>query len=112
MKISYDEMKYITRKKKHAIFEKYCAFWTLTKRNDNEYTIHGYVRWWYCIIAFIPAMFLMFCACIWQEGLKSFEIPKRQFYTFTCIGSPNENEESCFGRMRIIYEKKANSLLF
>lgn len=102
MKITFDEMMYITRKKKRNLFEKYCATWKLIKRNDNEYVISGYVRWWYYIIAFLPACFLAFMA----GGLSYFEKPKREFFCHNCIGWITDPADSMYNRMREIYGKK------
>lgn len=53
-----------------------CTY-TLTKESDTKYRRDQYIGWLFYIVAFIPACIIQLGYCLWDGGLKEFELPPR-----------------------------------
>ena len=76
VKISYSDWAHIRNYKKVHWMECVCCFFRLSKvdgcfRVDSKAYLIAYM------ILFIPAVVLTFFACLWDGGLKTFELPTR-----------------------------------
>lgn len=54
----------------------FCKY-TLTKTDEEKYRHDQYIPLWLYLLFFIPSNIAMFFYCIWDGGLKEFELPPR-----------------------------------
>ena len=86
-KISYDEWQMIG-KYNHAKpwLRKLCTY-TLTKESDIKYRRDQCIPVWLYVVLFIPACVVQAVWCMWDGGLKDFELPERYLggdYLWSC----------------------------
>lgn len=53
-----------------------CTY-TLTKETDTKYRRNQYIPLWLYAILFIPCCIIQAVWCMWDGGLKEFELPER-----------------------------------
>ena len=79
VKISYSDWAHIRNYKKVHWMECACCFFRLSKVKEisDTFRVESKVYLIAYILLFIPAVVLTFFACIWDGGLKTFELPTR-----------------------------------
>lgn len=63
-----------------------CTY-TLTKETDTKYRRDQFIGWPVYAILFIPVCIITILHCLWDGGLKEFELPPRYLggdYLWTC----------------------------
>ena len=76
-------------------FRKFCNYYL----EDNRAVKGGFNRkvcfkWWFYILMFIPAHLLQVVLCIWDGGLKEFEIEKRNVQ-YDYVDKWTDSHEKC-----------------
>ena len=105
MKITYEEASYIRRYDKKHFMERYFYDWYIEKINDCSGYMRLYMKWWFYILAFIPATILQILLCMWDGGLKSFCFQPRELDYSYVVGSSSAGAESKIGRFKEIWNK-------
>ena len=65
---------------------KACAY-TLTKETDTKYRRDQYIPLWLYVVLFVPVCVVQAVWCMWDGGLKDFELPERYLggdYLWSC----------------------------
>ena len=52
--------------------------YTLIERDNGDYERRQQIKWWFYLLIFIPMHIVDLCFCIWDGGLKTFEIQKNR----------------------------------
>lgn len=104
-KISYNDAAYIFGYKKHYLFEKYCCYWTIRMNNDVSGFMCCRIKKPIYVLLFLPVCLLTFFYCLWDGGLKNFEILPIIVGCHNMVGAPNDDESTMFGRVRKIWAK-------
>ena len=99
MKISYHEYKEILGLKKEHFIQKLMNY-ELVFAGHGACTVKTYIPLWLYILAFIPMHLVVALICVWDGGLKEFEIQPRYLtrWSFFAGDAPYE-------RAKKIYEK-------
>lgn len=101
-KISYIDAAYILNYKQRHLREKYLCNWYMELRNCNVGFMECRLKWWTYILLFVPVHILKFLYCLWDGGIKEFEIESRTLHQLNIVGGPNDGDETQFGRLKII----------
>lgn len=48
--------------------------YTLIKKENGDYKRQQQIKWWFYMLIFIPMHIFDLCICLWDGGLKTFEI--------------------------------------
>lgn len=105
MKITYEEAAYIRGYKQKHFMEKHFCDWYIEKANDCSGYMRLRVKWWFYILAFIPAHIIQIFLCMWDGGLKEFGFEPRECNHSCVIGSPSDDSSTMFGRFKEIWDK-------
>ena len=106
-KISYKDAAFIFNYKKNHPVEKYCCTWTAMLDNNVSGWMKLYYKWWFYIILFLPISLVTFVYCLYDGGIRDFELPKRFCDLQYLMGAPNEGIETQFGRFKLVYNRAA-----
>lgn len=104
-KISYNDAAYILRHKKNCFFEKYACNWYITLNNPNEGRIECSQKLWFYILTFIPVHIIAFFYCVWDLGIKNFELQPINIHGWHCLGYPGDGSDTQLGRLVEIWNK-------
>lgn len=104
-KIKYEELAYICNYKKNHPLEKYFCNWYISLNNPNEGYLRCDQKLWFYILTFIPVHVLAFLYCIWDSGIKNFELQPITIHGYNCVGCTNESNNTRFGRLVEIWNK-------
>ena len=80
MEISYNQMRYILNRSERW-FEKYCCKYALCRENDSNFVLYCHMKKWLYILLFIPQCLIHLGICLWDGGLKEFEIDPVQIWS-------------------------------
>ena len=105
IKIKHKEAIYILNFHKRHLFEKLFCVWHLQITCANAGKLTCDMRWWFYILAFLPLHFLVLLGCLWNGGLRDFEILPRRFSYYAKSG-PEKSGDSLtfFGRMKNVWD--------
>ena len=79
MKIDYNTFAHLMNyKTPHNLMKLTCFFKYDKRTSHNGGVAIAIMHWWAYLLLFIPVHILKFFYCLWDGGLKSFEIEKRQ----------------------------------
>ena len=99
MKISYKEYKEIMALKKEYFIQKLMEY-ELVFAGNGFCTIKTYIPMWLYIIAFIPMHIVLAVFCMWDGGLKEFELQSRYITRWSFM-----SDDEPYKRAKKIYEK-------
>lgn len=86
-RISYDEWRMIGQYNHAKPWVRNLCTYTLTKESDTKYRRDQYIPVWFFALAFIPVCVIQAVWCMFDGGLKEFELPKRYLggdYLWSC----------------------------
>lgn len=102
-RISRKEWEYIGKYNPAAKWLRPLCSYTLVKESDDKFIRVCRISWPVYLLIFIPTHFLQALYCMWDGGLKDFEIEKRH------LGSDNIREhginEGAYAKAKEIWEK-------
>lgn len=108
-KIKYEDAAYIRRYKKHHWFEKYFCNWFIDLKNPNSGVMKLYMKRGIYAILFLPMHLIVLGCCLWDGGIKEFQINPRMMKHNTIVGLTSDNDDSTsFGRFKMVWEKYEN----
>jgi hypothetical protein len=102
-KISSKDWTYIGRYNYAAKWLRPLCSYSLIKENDNMFRREQKVGWHLYLILFIPVHVLQALWCLWDGGLKEFEINKRYLGSDVLVSG-----SECFMRAEEIWNNKNN----
>jgi hypothetical protein len=76
-KITYDDWIYINKYNYAAKWLRHLCVYTLTREPNGRFRREQRIGWPVYLILFIPVHILQAISCIWDGGLKEFEIIER-----------------------------------
>ena len=82
MKITYNDYRYIMNFKKKPIFIQKLLKYDLLVM-DGYAKVKVSMPMWLYLLAFIPVHVFIALACVWDGGLKSFEVESREIANWT-----------------------------
>ena len=97
MKITYNNYRYIMNMKKKPIFIQKLLRYDLLVM-DGYAKIKVSMPMWLYLLAFIPVHAFIALACVWDGGLKSFEVESREIANWTF-----HNGDAPYERAKEIY---------
>ena len=105
-KISYEDAVYIKNYKKNHWFEKYFCNWFINMKSPTCGEMKLYMKKWVYILLFIPIHLIVFGYCLWDGGIREFEINSRMLHFDNIIGLTYNNDDSTScGRFKKVWEK-------
>lgn len=100
IKISLKDWTYIGQYNRVRPLLRKCCNYTLTQEENGNFKREQKIALWFYILAFIPIHLIDALLCMWDSGLKSFELQSR-YIGFDVI---NKNTNS-WNKAKEIYEK-------
>lgn len=108
-KIRYEDAAFIRSYKKHHWFEKYFCNWFIDLENPNCGVMKLYMKRGIYAILFLPMHLIVLGCCLWDGGIKEFQINPRMMKHNTIVGLTSDNDNSTsFGRFKMVWEKYEN----
>lgn len=105
MKITYEEAAYIRGYKQKHFMEKHFCDWYIEKVGDCSGHMKLRVKWWFYILAFIPAHIIQAFLCMWDGGLKEFGFEPRECVWSNVLGCSSDGADTTFGRFKEVWNK-------
>lgn len=108
-KIKYEDAAFLRSYKKPHWVEKWLCNWFIDLKNPNAGIMKLCMKRWIYVILFIPMHLITFGCCLWDGGIKDFEIISRMMSCYTVTGLTSDNDKSTyFGRFKMVWEKYKN----
>lgn len=101
IKISLKDWTYIGQYNRVRLLLRKCCNYTLTQEDSGNFKREQKIALWFYILAFIPMHLIDALLCMWNDGLKNFELQSR-YIGFDII---NKNTNS-WNKAKEIYEKR------